>query len=87
MSDRYERPAAVEAVRAELLAQGYKDIPGLDAYCAQVAIERDATARILREGLVIADAKGQPVPHPALEVQRAAAASIRAWQSELKRGL
>ena len=58
--------------------------PGFDAYCNQVVIERDATARVAAEGLIVADSKGQPVPHPALEIQRRAQAEIRSWSGKFK---
>lgn len=77
-------PPATQAVRDELLAAGYQEVPGFDAYCGQVAIERDAAARIAAEGLVVADAKGTPVPHPALEIQRKAQAEMRAWVPHLR---
>lgn len=77
-------PPDVQAVRDELIAAGYPDVPGFDAYCCQVAIERDAAARIAAEGLIVADVKGTPVPHPALEVQRKAQAEMRAWVPHLR---
>lgn len=42
----------------------------LDVYCALIADVRDAQARIETEGetLIVADAKGAPSPHPAVEV-------------------
>lgn len=76
-------PPPVQAVKDELLADGYAEIAGFDAYCAQVVIERDAGQRIAEEGIVIADPKGLPIPHPALEIQRKAQAEIRAWVSRL----
>lgn len=50
-----------------------------EAFCGQVARMRDARKRISAEGLVVADAKGQPMPHPALEIERKAQVEIRAW--------
>lgn len=52
---------------------------GLEALCAQVYIVRDAQKRISEEGLVIADARGNPAPHPAIAIQKAASAEIRQW--------
>ena len=42
----------------------------VDAYCATLANLLDAQERIEREGetLIVADAKGAPVPHPAADV-------------------
>lgn len=59
--------------------------PGFEAYCNQLAIERDAGARIAAEGLIVADSKGQPVPHPALEIQRRAQVEIRAWSGKFRK--
>lgn len=53
---------------------------GLEAYCVQVARMRDAQRRVDREGLVVADEKGRPVPHPALAIEKAAQVEVRAWQ-------
>ncbi len=78
-------PASAQAVKDELLAAGFVEIPGFDAYCGQVAIERDAAGRVAAEGIVVADAKGQPVPHPALEIQRKAQAEMRAWVPRLRK--
>ena len=51
----------------------------LEAYCVQVTRMRDAQRRIDAEGLVVADEKGRPIPHPALELERRAPAEVRAW--------
>jgi phage terminase small subunit len=53
--------------------------PALEAYVGQVALLREAQGRVDREGLVVSDPKGNPVPHPAIAVARAAQAEIRAW--------
>lgn len=58
--------------------------PDLEAYCTQVARMRDAQARIDAEGLVVADEKGRPVPHPALAIERAAQAEVRAWADRFR---
>jgi P27 family predicted phage terminase small subunit len=54
------------------------------AYCVQVARLRDAQGRIDREGLVVADEKGRPVPHPAIAIEKAAQAEIRSWADRIK---
>ena len=56
----------------------------LEAYCVQVARMRDAQARIDREGLLVPDAKGNPMPHPAIAVEKAAHAEVRAWGSRFR---
>jgi len=76
--------SAAALVWAELEDGGLIPAPGFDAYCNQVAIERDAAARIAAEGLIVADAKGQPVPHPALDIQRRAQAEIRSWSGKFR---
>lgn len=58
--------------------------PDFEAYCGQVARLRDAQQRLQREGLVIADPKGNPVPHPAIAIERAAQAEIRSWGAQFK---
>lgn len=59
------------------------DPPSLEAYCGQIARLRDAQHRIHDEGLIVADSKGHPIPHPAIAVEKSAQAEIRAWQSRL----
>jgi phage terminase small subunit len=59
--------------------------PELDAYCGQVARLREAHHRLAAEGMVVADPKGNPVPHPAIAIERAAASEIRAWGSKFRR--
>ena len=39
---------------------------GLEALCAQIYRMRDAQERVTKDGSVVADAKGNPCPHPAL---------------------
>ena len=65
-------------------------LPGADpavieAYCTQVARMRDAQSRIDTEGLIVGDAKGQPVPHPALAIEKAAAEQVRKLSDQLSR--
>jgi len=55
----------------------------LEAFAVQVARMRDAQARIDAEGLVVADEKGRPIPHPALDLERAAQAEARTWAKQL----
>lgn len=77
-------PGAEARVWAEVVAaygEGAERIcgPDLEAYCGQVARLRDAQRRIAAEGAVVADPKGNPVPHPALAIEKAAQAEIRTW--------
>lgn len=70
---------STEEIKSELLGRGYQSGPSMDALAGQIARLRDAQARIDAEGLIIADAKGNPIPHPAIEIERKAQAEIRAW--------
>lgn len=81
--------AAAAAVWDEVVAAHGVDAhrvvgPDLEAYCVQVARMRDAQARVDAEGLVVADHKGLPVPHPAIALERAAQAEVRAWGDRFK---
>lgn len=58
--------------------------PDFEAYCVQVGRMRDAQRRIDEEGLVVADEKGRPVPHPAIAIEKAAQAEVRAWGSRFR---
>jgi phage terminase small subunit len=68
----------------ELQAGGTMPAPGFDAYCNQMAVERQASRKIAIEGLIVADAKGNPVPHPALDIQRKAQAEVRLWAGKFR---
>lgn len=76
-------PADVVVVYDELISAhadpSRVEGPEFEAFCGQVARLRDAQARISKEGLVVADEKGRPVPHPALVIEKQAQAEIRAW--------
>ena len=78
MSAPKHLPDDVRAVYDELAGLGASG-PEFEAYCGQVARLRDAQKRISEEGLVVSDEKGRPVPHPALAIERAAQAEVRAW--------
>jgi phage terminase small subunit len=58
--------------------------PDLEAYCGQVATQRDARARIAREGLIVEDERGRPEPHPAIALELKAQAEIRAWGDKFR---
>lgn len=50
-----------------------------DAYCAQVALQRDCRQRIAEEGAIVTDERDRPAPHPAIDLERDAQKEIRAW--------
>lgn len=56
----------------------------LEAYSATVARAEQARAHVDRDGAVIADAKGQPIQHPALAVERQAMDDMRKWDPLVK---
>lgn len=62
----------------------YIGIPLLETYANAIARERLAQGRIDAEGIIVPSPKGDPVPHPALAIERAAAADIRAISRQLK---
>jgi hypothetical protein len=75
---------------AEILAEmtrppTFADRKTLEAYAAAVARAEDARSRIDTDGAIVADAKGQPVPHPALAVEKAALAEMRADAQRVSR--
>lgn len=73
-------PDDVAAVWRELAEAGLDSSrSGFEAYAGQVARLREAQRRVSAEGLVVADEKGRPVPHPALEIERKAQVEVRAW--------
>lgn len=76
-------PADVARVWVEVVARfGDESIagPALEAYCGQVARLREAQARLAEEGLIVTDPKGNPIPHPAIQVERVAQDEIRKWR-------
>ena len=72
-------PEDVARAWGDLVSDGLQPMPGFEALCAQVARMREAQRRVSAEGLVVADEKGRPVPHPALDIERRAQAEVRAW--------
>lgn len=49
----------------------------IEAYVVCLYRMRDAQARVDREGLLIADEKGRPIPHPALAIERACRSELK----------
>jgi phage terminase small subunit len=54
-------------------------VMGMESLCLQIIRMRDAQQRIDAEGMIVADSKGSPIPHPAIAIERAAAAQVRSW--------
>lgn len=48
----------------------------VEAYAAQVLRMRDARARVDSEGEIVPGPRDQPVPHPALAIERASTAEV-----------
>lgn len=55
------------------------DGPEFEAYLGQASRLRQAQQQLARDGLIVADPKGTPVPHPALDIERRAQAELRQW--------
>lgn len=53
--------------------------PALEAYANTIALQRDAEARVQREGQIIADERGTAIPHPAIEIARNARHDVMRW--------
>lgn len=74
-SDAREAWAEVTAASGPTLSPA--DAPVLEQYAQAIATARQARQRVDAEGLIVADAKGSPVPHPALSVEAKALDTIR----------
>ena len=77
-------PEAERKIWQQLVNAGSPEGPELEAFVGQVARLREAQRRIAAEGLITADPKGYPIPHPAIAIERAAQVEIRAWDSRLR---
>lgn len=56
----------------------------LEAYCGAVARLRDAQRRISEEGMIVPDGKQNPIPHPALAIERASMEQLRKWGDKFR---
>ncbi|AXC38083.1 terminase small subunit [Gordonia phage Nadeem] len=78
-------PVTAAQVVADILASftdpSAVDRAAIEAFAAQAARAREARRRIDSEGLIVEDGKGFPVPHPALELERAASRELRGWET------
>ncbi len=50
-----------------------------EAWLGQVVRLREAQAAIAADGPIVADPKGNPIPHPAITIERLAQTEIRRW--------
>jgi phage terminase small subunit len=75
-------------VWAEVIGQHHEPAkiagPDLEAYCGQVAMLRDARARVAAEGAIIEDERGRPDVHPAIALERLAQKEIREWGDKFR---
>ena len=74
----------IAEVYDDFISRGAKPSPELEAYAGQVVRLRDAQRRLAAEGSVIADPKGNPIPHPALQIERMAQDEIRKWKGKIR---
>lgn len=61
--------------------QVVSEIPAsaFEALCNQVWLMRDAQRRVVRDGTVVGDSRGNAGEHPAIKVEREAANEVRRW--------
>ena len=52
---------------------------GLEALAAALYLLRGAQSAIEKDGLIVVDAKGTAVAHPAIQIERLAGDEIRRW--------
>lgn len=57
----------------------------LEAMARELWLMRDAESRLVREGAVVVDAKGNAGEHPAIKIQRDAGKALRDWMESLRR--
>ena len=56
--------------------------PRFEAWLGQAARLRDAQQRLANDGLIISSPKGDPIPHPALGIEKQAQSELRSWGDE-----
>jgi phage terminase small subunit len=79
-------PPDIAAIWLEFRDRAPRTGPDFEAWCGQVSRLRDAQRRIANEGLIVADARGNPIPHPALMVERQAQSELRNWGASFRLG-
>lgn len=83
MSDQGKQLWALTLNELSARARSQITSAALEAIVGQTLAGREARDRVAAEGMVIADPKGNPIPHPALGIERAASAEVRAWSRDL----
>jgi phage terminase small subunit len=80
-------PEDVAAVWLELAPHldAHKLGAEFEAYCGAVARLRDAQKRLAEEGAIVPDGKQNPMPHPALLIERQAQEQLRKWGPKYRR--
>ena len=73
-----EAAAVWGEVAGPMLAEG-RTLHQIEAYSVLVARLRAAQDRVDREGMIVSDDRGRPVPHPALAIERECRADLRLW--------
>lgn len=58
--------------------------PDLEAYAGQVARLRKAQRLLGQAGVLLKDKQGNPIQHPALDIERKAQDEIRKWGNTFK---
>ena len=89
---RFEPPEHLSPVAADVWRDLVRnsDTPDLivgvemEAYCECVALERDATRRVVTEGTIVSDERGRPIPHPAIAVARQAQQDLKGWGDKFR---
>lgn len=91
MASSRNRPAHLpEAILVEydrIMAEWPDEVPApygprFEAFLGQIARLHEAQRLIDKDGLIVPDLKGNPMAHPAIAIEKAAQAEVRAWGEE-----
>ena len=87
MKKRKGLPKELSAIWDELEGEVNERIGsvGLEAFCGQVHRLREAQSRIAEEGMIVQDAKGNPMAHPAVAIEKQAQVEVKAWVAKAVR--
>lgn len=84
-AESIRKPAHLESDLSEIWDESAKDFrlgigaTGLEAVCRLIQRARLASKRLTDEGIVVEDAKGNPIPHPALAIEKQVQSELRQW--------